>query len=112
MRSRLSRLAGKRRKFSAEVFRFGSRRNGDGLKIQTVLLGDIRLENSHRQVARYVWKDFSELGVLLSEGDRVSFFATVSPYVKGHKRWRALSGASLRKRDWTLDNITVAHKIV
>lgn len=88
MREKLKELgSADRHMFTAEVVRFG-KKNGWVGDLKTVLLKNVTLGD--KIVCDHIWftcgKQFEDLS--LNTGDKISFLARVSKYVKGYKGWR------------------------
>ena len=86
MRHKLEQIDGKRIQVFAEVGRFGTKSSYKGYPKETICFIDLK-NAIGEPLCDHVWftsgKRIQELG--LSVGDKVSFFARVSKYVKGYR---------------------------
>ncbi len=90
MRKELKTLNEKRMRFRATVERFGKKTNYHGYPEPTILLKDVCLVDTDKQVTDHIWftvgKTIQSLD--LKPGDTVEFDARVGDYVKGYVNHR------------------------
>lgn len=86
MREQLREIDGERRRFTARVERFGTKRAFRGPPLETVLLVDVR-DASGAARADHLWMTVGERlrRLDLRPGDRVAFDGRVDAYVKGYR---------------------------
>ena len=111
MRSELKELGYNRRHmFIAEFNRYGTKRGWEGAVLETILLTNIRLKDSHKQVANHLWFNktlgFGALGELKT-GDIIVFEGRVDTYEKGYKgRYAEEQGESWTETDYKISRPT------
>jgi hypothetical protein len=106
VRKKLSADLGLRKRFSAEVERFGKKINYKGYSEETILLKNIRDIDSKEVVADHVWFTFSLTfqKAKVVEGSTIEFDARVKDYTKGYVNKKI--GINNRKKDFKLSNPT------
>jgi hypothetical protein len=87
MRKELAKTEGERKKFLAVFSRVGKKTGYRGYSEETILLKNIKDQETNQLVADHIWfgftKGFQEAG--LREGNRVEFEARVKKYLKGYR---------------------------
>jgi len=84
MRTELKKMNGKRLRFNARVERFGMK-NGWGGRIETtILLRDVRFEDTNKLATDHLWFTFGAWAKGISTGAAISFDARVDVYIKGY----------------------------
>ena len=111
MRKNLKKLNGERFNVTATFERFGSRNSYMGTE-KTILLKDLMKDDE--LLCDHMWfscgKTFERLD--LKEGDKISFDARVTKYIKGYKgRYAEEKGESWQQVDYRLERPTKARKI-
>lgn len=111
MREVLQALAGKRFRVTGEVSRFGKRKAFKGPDLETVCIEWLRGESGNL-LADHIWLTVgSQLKALkLKVGDKVSFSARSTSYVKGYKG-RRKSVSKPMELDYRLSNATKFIKV-
>jgi hypothetical protein len=106
VRKRLAEDAGLRKRFRAEVDRFGKKINYKGYSEKTILLKKIADVESNEIVADHLWFTFSLTfeKANLVEGSVIEFDARVKDYKKGYVNRKI--GVNQRKKDFKLSNPT------
>jgi hypothetical protein len=106
VRKKLSKDVGVRKRFSAEVERFGKKINYKGYSEETILLKNIRDIESKEVLADHLWFTFSLTfqKAKIIEGCTIEFDARVKDYVKGYVNKKI--GINNRKKDFKLSNPT------
>ena len=111
MRAELKELGYNRRhRFIAEFNRYGTKSGWEGATLETILLVNIRLKDSHKQVANHLWFNktlgFGALGELKA-GDIIEFEGRVDSYEKGYKgRYAEEKGESWAETDYKISRPT------
>lgn len=100
----------KRYKFIAEFNRYGTKKGWEGATLETILLINICLKDSHKQVANHLWFNktmgFGALGELKA-GDIIEFEGRVDTYEKGYKgRYAEEQGGSWAETDYKISRPT------
>ena len=101
-RRKLKKLEGDRLRFTARVERYGFKPKGLGLAVQTILLSDVRLENSGDMVADHLWFQGGKWCDGVLPGSRIAFDAKVRAYTKGYKGQRDDVDGKPVTKDWQL----------
>jgi hypothetical protein len=106
MRKRLAEDAGLRKRFRAEVDRFGKKINYKGYSEKTILLKRIADVETDEIVADHLWFTFSLTfeKANVQEGSTLEFDARVKDYKKGYVNKKI--GINQRKKDFKLSNPT------
>jgi hypothetical protein len=106
VRKKLAEDVGLRKRFSAEVERFGKKINFKGYSEETILLKNIQDVESKKIVADHLWFTFSLAfqKAKITEGCTVEFDARVKDYKKGYVNKKI--GINNRKKDFKLSHPT------
>lgn len=111
MRLELRELGHNRRhRFIGEFSRCGTKKGWEGATLETILLINIRLKDSHKQVANHLWFNktlgFEALGKL-KRGDIIEFEGRIDTYEKGYKgRYAEEQGESWAETDYKISRPT------
>ena len=106
MRKKLSEDVGLRKRFSADVERFGKKINFNGYSEETILLRNIKDVESNEIVSDHIWFTFSLAfqKAKITEGCSIEFDARVKDYTKGYVNKKI--GINNRKKDFKLSHPT------
>ncbi|CAH0530728.1 hypothetical protein CTH30272_03070 [Allocatenococcus thiocycli] len=88
MRKELKAIDGQRMRFVARVGRFGEKSAFRGGPIPTILLNDVRIAETGKQVTDHLWFTKGKSWDLCKVGLEVEFDARVTTYEKGYKGYR------------------------
>lgn len=111
MRKKMEHLKEQRRKFTAIFVRYGRKNGWKGRSETTLLFNDIIDVKTNKKVTGHIWfnlgKRFATLN--LKEGEKISFDARVTEYLKGYRGHRDVH--RYVERDLRLSNPTNIIKI-
>jgi hypothetical protein len=112
MREALAAINGTRSRFTATFKRFGSRTAYRGPAIRTALFVDVCGLHGEA-LTDHLWMNVGEriAALDLAPGDRVSFEARVTEYVKGYKGRRELDEAKPLQQDYRLSFPTCVKRL-
>lgn len=88
MRTELKAINGERKRFTARIERFGSKRAFRGPDIKTILLVDVKAASDGMPITDHLWFAKGKRWDGIQPGDVVEFDARVGMYEKGYKGHR------------------------
>ena len=88
MRKLLKPLLGQRLRFNAEVKQFGKKTAYKGTVLVTLLLINLKLEDSDEVLSDHLWMTAGKWSSTVSIGDTIAFNARVDSYTKGYKGYK------------------------